>query len=148
MLPLPSAPTTLCCFIRCPRSFLCVPLLLGILAGYYILGFSIYSSILLAGLFASQTLIAYPIVSKLGIARDKAVTIAVGGTVITDTLALLLLTVIVGMVTGNTDDMFWYRLGISVVLCIAFIMLLFPLIGHWFFKHCSDNIDSGRGCGD
>ena len=66
----------------------CVPLLLGILAGYYILGFSIYSSILLAGLFASQTLIAYPIVSKLGIARDKAVTIAVGGTVITDTLAL------------------------------------------------------------
>ena len=118
----------------------CVPLLLGILAGYYILGFSIYSSILLAGLFASQTLIAYPIVSKLGIARDKAVTIAVGGTVITDTLALLLLTVIVGMVTGNTDDMFWYRLGISVVLCIAFIMLLFPLIGHWFFKHCSDNI--------
>ena len=109
----------------------CVPLLLGILAGYYILGFSIYSSILLAGLFASQTLIAYPIVSKLGIARDKAVTIAVGGTVITDTLALLLLTVIVGMVTGNTDDMFWYRLGISVVLCIAFIMQLFPLIGHW-----------------
>ena len=118
----------------------CVPLAFGILAGYYILGFPIYSSILLAGLFASQTLIAYPIVSKLGIARDKAVTIAVGGTVITDTLALLLLTVIVGMVTGNTDDMFWYRLGISVVLCIAFIMLLFPLIGHWFFKHCSDNI--------
>ena len=70
----------------------CVPLGLGILAGYYILGFPIYSSILLAGLFASQTLIAYPIVSKLGISRDKAVTIAVGGTVITDTLALLLLT--------------------------------------------------------
>lgn len=90
--------------------------------------------------FASQTLIAYPIVSKLGIARDKAITIAVGGTVITDTLALPLLTVIVGMVTGNTDDMFWYRLGISVVLCIAFIMPLFPLIGHWFFKYCSDNI--------
>ena len=45
----------------------CVPLALGILAGYYIMGFSIYSSILLAGLFASQTLIAYPIVSKLGI---------------------------------------------------------------------------------
>ena len=58
----------------------CVPLLLGILAGYYILGFSIYSSILLAGLFASQTLIAYPIVSKLGIARDKAVTIWLSST--------------------------------------------------------------------
>ena len=118
----------------------CVPLLLGILAGYYVLGFSIYSSILLAGLFASQTLIAYPIVSKLGIARDKAVTIAVGGTVITDTLALLLLTVIVGMATGNVDNLFWWRLAGSVVLCIAIIVLVFPIIAHWFFKQVSDNI--------
>ena len=118
----------------------CVPLLLGILAGYYILGFSIYSSILLAGLFASQTLIAYPIVSKLGIARDKSVTISVGGTVITDTLALLLLTIIVGMATGNVDDHFWWRLTLSVVLCIVVIAVLFPLLAHWFFKHVSDNI--------
>ena len=117
-----------------------VPLVLGILAGYYVLGFSIYSSILLAGLFASQTLVAYPIVSKLGIARNKAVTIAVGGTVITDTLALLLLTVIVGMATGNTDDTFWWRLGISVTLCIAVIVFLFPLLAHWFFKQCSDSV--------
>lgn len=118
----------------------CVPLSMGILAGYYLLGFSIYSSILLAGLFASQTLIAYPIVSKLGITRDKAVTIAVGGTIITDTLALLLLTVVVSLVTGNADDIFWYRLGISVCLCVAIIILLFPLIAQWFFKRCSDNV--------
>lgn len=117
-----------------------VPLVLGILAGYYLLGFSIYSSILLAGLFASQTLVAYPIVSKLGIARNKAVTIAVGGTVITDTLALLLLTVIVGMATGNVDEMFWWRLGLSVTLCIAIIIFLFPLLAHWFFKQCSDSV--------
>ena len=118
----------------------CVPLGLGILAGYYILGFPIYSSILLAGLFASQTLIAYPIVSKLGISRDKAVTIAVGGTVITDTLALLLLTVIVGMATGNVDETFWWRLSASVLLCIGIILFLFPLLAHWFFKQCSDNV--------
>ena len=118
----------------------CVPLAFGILAGYYILGFPIYSSILLAGLFASQTLIAYPIVSKLGISRDKAVTIAVGGTVITDTLALLLLTVIVGMATGNVDESFWWRLSASVLLCIGIILFLFPLLAHWFFKQCSDNV--------
>lgn len=118
----------------------CIPLLFGILAGYFLLGFSIYSSILLAGLFASQTLIAYPIVSKLGIVRDKAVTIAVGGTVITDTLALLLLTVIVGMATGDVDNTFWYRLGGSVVVCIAVIVLLFPVVAHLFFKWCSDSV--------
>ena len=117
-----------------------VPMVFGILAGYYVLGFSIYSSILLAALFASQTLIAYPIVSKLGITRDKAVTIAVGGTVITDTLALLLLTIIVGMATGNVDDTFWYRLSGSVLACIVFIMVVFPPLAHWFFKRCSDSV--------
>ena len=81
-----------------------------------------------------------PIVSKLGIARDKAVTIAVGGTVITDTLALLLLTVIVGMATGNVDESFWWRLSASVLLCIGIILFLFPLLAHWFFKQCSDNV--------
>lgn len=118
----------------------CVPLGLGILAGHYLLGFPIYSSILLAGLFASQTLIAYPITSKLGISRDKSVTIAVGGTVITDTLALLLLTVVVGLATGSVAEGFWLRLALSVTLCIAAILVLFPLIGHWFFKRCSDNV--------
>ncbi|MDE6623363.1 MAG: cation:proton antiporter [Alistipes sp.] len=117
-----------------------VPLAFGILAGYYLLGFAIHSSILLAALFASQTLIAYPLVSKLGITRDRAVTIAVGGTVITDTLALLLLTVIVGAATGSVDDTFWYRLGASVVACIAVITLLFPLLARWFFKRCSDSV--------
>ncbi len=118
----------------------CIPFSIGFLSGYWLLGFPLYASLLLAALFASQTLIAYPIVSKLGIMRDKAVTIAVGGTVITDTLALLLLTVVVGMATGSVDDSFWWRLGISVVACILVITLLFPLLAHWFFKRCSDNV--------
>lgn len=117
-----------------------VPMLFGILAGYYILGFPLRSSVLLAALFASQTLIAYPIVSRLGITRDKAVTIAVGGTIITDMLALLVLTVVVGTTTGEAGGLFWYRLGISVVACVAIILLLFPLIGRWFFKRCSDSV--------
>ena len=57
--------------------------------------------ILLASMFASHTLIAYPIISKLGITKDKAVGITVGGTMITDTLALLVLTVIVEMAVGR-----------------------------------------------
>ncbi len=117
-----------------------IPMILGIVAGYCILGFSLLSSILLAALFASQTLIAYPIISRLGITRDKAVVIAVGGTIITDILALLVLTIVVGISTGTADDMFWYRLSASVILCIILIITLFPLIGRWFFKQCSDNL--------
>lgn len=68
-----------------------IPMALGIVAGLYVLHFSMETSILLASMFASHTLIAYPIISKLGITKDKSVTITVGGTMITDMLALLVL---------------------------------------------------------
>ncbi len=66
-----------------------IPMALGIVAGLYVLHFSMETSILLASMFASHTLIAYPIISKLGITKDKSVTITVGGTMITDMLAYL-----------------------------------------------------------
>lgn len=117
-----------------------VPMAFGVVAGYYLLDYSLLSSLLLAALFASQTLIAYPIISKLGITRDKAVTIAVGGTIIVDILALVTLTVVVGFATGSTESDFWWQLAASVAACGVVILWIFPLIGRWFFKRCSDNI--------
>lgn len=117
-----------------------IPMSLGTAAGYYILELPILSSILLASMFASHTLIAYPLISKLGVHKNKAVNITVGGTMITDTLALLVLAVIVGMSLGDIDGMFWTKLSISIVAFALIVMLLFPLIARWFFKHYDDNI--------
>ncbi len=117
-----------------------IPMILGTAVGLWVLKFSMETSVLLASMFASHTLIAYPIISKLGISKNNAVSITVGGTMITDTLALLVLTIIVGMATGNADDAFWIRLGISVVVFALFVLLVFPFIGRWFFKRVHDNI--------
>lgn len=117
-----------------------IPMAMGIAAGYYVLKFSLPTSILLASMFASHTLIAYPIISKLGVTKNRAVNITVGGTLITDTLALLVLAAIVGMSTGEVNQEFWIRLGISVVAFGAVIMFLFPVIGRWFLKRFDDNI--------
>ncbi len=117
-----------------------IPMTLGTITGLYILHFSWPTSILLASMFASHTLIAYPIISKLGIVKNRAVSIAVGGTLITDTLALLVLAVIVGMVKGEINNEFWIRLSISVLVFGAIIMFGFPLIGRWFFKNYEDRI--------
>ena len=76
-----------------------IPMILGTAVGLWVLNFSMETSVLLASMFASHTLIAYPIISKLGISKNNAVSITVGGTMITDTLALLVLTIIVGMAT-------------------------------------------------
>lgn len=118
----------------------CIPMALGTVVGYWVLQFSIESSILLASMFASHTLIAYPIVSRLGISKNPAVSITVGGTMITDVLALLVLAIIVGMVTGNADAAFWWRMGASIVCVAVFILFLLPYICRWFFKTVQDSI--------
>jgi Kef-type K+ transport system membrane component KefB/nucleotide-binding universal stress UspA family protein len=117
-----------------------IPMVIGTLSGYYLLRFPLNTSILLASMFASHTLIAYPIVSKLGIIKNPAVSIAVGGTVITDTLALMVLAVIAGMATGEITDGFFLRLSVSVIVFALVIAFFFPMIGRWYFKNNDDNI--------
>lgn len=117
-----------------------IPMVLGTLSGLYILEFSLPTSVLLASMFASHTLLAYPIISKMGIVKNKAVNIAVGGTVITDTLALLVLAVVVGMSVGELTSDFWIRLAVSLVIFASIVSFVFPVLGRWFFKRFDDNI--------
>lgn len=117
-----------------------IPMVLGTLSGIYVLGFEVLTSVLLASMFASHTLIAYPIISKMGVVKNKAVNVTVGGTVITDTLALLVLAIIVAMSSGELTNDFWMRMGISIVIFAVIVIFGFPILGRWFFKRNDDNI--------
>src|SRR5919112_112173 len=117
-----------------------VPLTLGSLAAYYFLGYNLPSSILLASMFASHTLLAYPIASRYGITRIRSVTLTIGGTIITDILALLVLAAIVGMYKGEISPAFWVKLAISSVIFAAIVFFIFPVIAYWFFKKFDDNV--------
>ena len=117
-----------------------IPMVMGILAGLYLLQLSMATSVLLASMFASHTLIAYPLISKLGVTKNRAVTITVGGTLITDTLALLVLTVIVGITAGEVNTAFWVRLTVSILVFGYIVLFTFPLIGRWFLKRFDDYI--------
>lgn len=98
-------------------------------------GFDWPAAILLGSMFASHTLLAYPIASRLGVSRNQAVTAAVGGTILTDTLALLVLAVIAGMTRGEMNDTFWYKLGVSLSLYVALILFGLPWLARWFFRN-------------
>jgi Kef-type K+ transport system membrane component KefB/nucleotide-binding universal stress UspA family protein len=117
-----------------------LPMTLATFGAIYLLGYSIPTSVLFASMLASHTPLAYPLISKLGVAKNKAVNIALGGTVITDTLALLVLAVIVGMTVGEVNNEFWIRLSISIVVFGLIVIFLFPIIASWFFKRYDDNI--------
>ncbi len=117
-----------------------VPLVLGIFAGYYILGYAMLIAVLFASIFSSHTLISYPLISKLGIAKNRAVNVTVGGTMITDVLALLVLAVCVGMAQGTVTPAFWIRLTLSVLVFAGVVLFGFPVIARWFFKKVHDKV--------
>ena len=116
-----------------------IPMLIGTFAGLYLLNLSLVSSILLASMFASHTLVAYPIISKLGAGKNRAVTVAVGGTMITDTLSLLVLAVIISMNAGEVGPAFWTRMTLSLIVFSLVVVFLFPILGRWFFKKFHDS---------
>lgn len=116
-----------------------IPMIIGFFAGRFLLNLNEVSSILLASMFASHTLIAYPLISKLGAGKNRAVTITIGGTMITDTLALLVLAVIMAMHSGKVNIAFWTQLSISMIIFALVIILLFPIFTRWFFKKSSDS---------
>lgn len=117
-----------------------IPFALGLIGGFYLLDFPPLTTFLFASLFSSHTLIVYPLVSKLGISKNLSVNVTVGGTMITDVLSLLVLAVVVGMTQGEVGTAFWVRLVVSMVLFSVIVLLVFPVIGRWFFKNVEDKI--------
>jgi len=117
-----------------------IPMVLGTVIAYYILGLGWMSAILLASMFASHTLLAYPAVSKMGIVKLPIVNITVGGTMITDTLALVVLAVIAGMSRGEVGQAFWITLGISSLIFGLIVMVGFPILARWFFRKYEDAV--------
>lgn len=117
-----------------------IPQLAGTAAGHYLLGFNWTASILLASMFASHTLLAYPIVSRLGLARREPVVITVGGTIITDTLALLVLAVVADSVKGAELGIpFWLMLAFGICGLIFLVSFGVPMLTRWFFKNVTES---------
>lgn len=111
-----------------------IPLALGYPVCHYLLGYSEGASLLTASMFATHTLISYPIVNRFGISKNQAVAVAVGGTILTDTVVLILLAVIIGKSNGSLNMAFGIRLVISLAVLFFLVFKIFPLIAKWFFK--------------
>jgi len=110
-----------------------VPLITGTLVGR-LFGFDWNASILIGSLFASHTLLAYPIISRLGVVGNEAVTVTIGATIFTDIGALLVLAICVAINAGNFTLV---RLAIligSLVIYSAAVLFGFDWAGRKFFQ--------------
>lgn len=117
-----------------------VPMVLGVITGLSVLQYAFFTSVLLACMFASHTLITYPIVIRYGLSRQRSVGMAVGATAITDTLTLLILAIVGGLYKGDATGPFLAWLLVKIAVLFTMIIVFFPRIARWFFRKYNDNV--------
>ncbi len=112
------------------------PQLMGMGLGY-ILGLDFLGMILLGSAFASHTLIAFPILTKLGVTRNEAIAVTTGATVLTDIGAFVVLAVVLGAKSGGISAGYFVQLIISLTIFALVIVFGLPRLGKFFFKRIS-----------
>ena len=117
-----------------------VPMVLGTVASHYLLHLDWLTSMLLSSMFASHTLISYPIVSRYGINRYAPVTVAVAGTIFAILGSLIVFAIVTGSLSGNTSTAYWVQFVIMIIAYALFIIFVYPHLIRWFFKTYSDNV--------
>ncbi len=120
-----------------------LPQLAALYVGTQWLGYSFATSLLLGSIVGSHTLLAYPIVVRLGITKNTGVTMSMGGTLVTDTLSLGVLAVVAGSVGDNLGAGYWIQFGVTVAVFVATAVLTLPRFARWFFRNVQyeKNID-------
>ena len=110
-----------------------LPQAMGMFLGW-ILGLPFLGMILLGSAFASHTLIAFPILTRLGITRNEAVAVTAGATILTDICAFLILAVVLGAKGGNLETIYFIKLFALMAVFTLAIFFLLPKLGKWFFQ--------------
>ena len=112
-----------------------IPQALGMVAGRWLLDLNWTQTVLLASMFASHTLLSYQIASRLGISRAEPVAVTVSGTIVCNTLSLLILAVIADSAAGNAlGFVFWTRIALGMAALSAFAWLVIPRLTRWFME--------------
>ena len=106
------------------------PFILGVIAGLWV-GLDDWALVLIGSVWASHTLVTYPIVQRRGLVGSRSVAVSVGATVITDTLALLVLAVVSG---GESDGNVVVGLTLGLASTGLFTLWVLPRLARWWFR--------------
>jgi Kef-type K+ transport system membrane component KefB len=118
-----------------------IPLALGTAVGLWF-GYLPVTAIVLGSLLASHTLLALPIITRLGETRLEPVTVTVGATVMSDTLSLIVYAICAGIYHSGFSVL---NLGVQLIEIAIFVpLVLFGLsrLGAYLLKKLEDDEDS------
>lgn len=112
----------------------CFPMIAGFIVGRSF-GYGVNASILIGSLLASHTLLAIPILDKLGLTRAGFSLAAVGATIFTDIAALLVLALCVSAhVTGGLSLAHLGQLLFGLGVYCALVLGAIPWVGRAYLR--------------
>ena len=117
-----------------------VPLVLTYVMSLWLLGYSQTASFLLGCIMASNTLIAYPIISRYGLGRDSSVMLSVGSSMISLFLALLMLAALAASYGEDVGMKFWLLFILKFAIFCAASIWLIPILARYFLRRYSDAV--------
>ncbi len=118
-----------------------VPMIVGIVAAVLLLGLNPVTAALLASMYASHTLIAYPVITRLGITKSPAVLVSIVGTIIAILGSLLVLAITVSITqSGEYSLLDFGKLLLRLGIYCGVVLYLYPRLTRWFFKSYSDKV--------
>ena len=114
-----------------------LPLLLGTGVGF-LFGYTAVAAIVLGSLLASHTLLAAPIVVKLGATRLEPIAVTFGATVVSDTLSLVVFAICVSTFQKGFSIPSLAEQLIEIAIFVPLILLGLSRAGAYFLKKVSD----------
>ena len=117
------------------------PLLLGTIVGLSF-GYGVVPAIVIGSLLASHTLLGLPIVSRLGLGNLESVTVAVGATVMSDTLSLVVFAICVSIYTTGFSPAGLALLVAEIVGYILLVLFVLSRLGAYVLKRVENEEDA------
>ncbi len=118
-----------------------LPMGIGVPVTHWLLNAGWDTSVLISSMYASHTLVSYPIVSKFGISNNRGAVISVCGTIVAVLLALMALAEVIDVhMTGHFGVVSLIRLVLLTIVYSIGIGLFYPVLTRWFFRKFNDGI--------
>ena len=117
-----------------------IPFTLTYFMSIHLLHYSTKASLLLSCIMASNTLIAYPIVSRYGLQQKPSVTLSVGASMLSLLIALVILAGLVASFGEHDGVLFWIFFAAKFAAYCGFMIFLIPRLTRWFLRRYSDAV--------
>ena len=117
---------------------LSTPFIFGFFVLHYFLEFQAFEASLVALMFSTQTLVSYPIVSRLGLANNRSSITAIGGTIIADAVILFTVGILIAANKASLTFDYFFIMFVEIIVFLAIVSFVFPRIVKYTFRRTED----------